>query len=51
LSALAAFLPDDVGSRLERLGRLAHVQAEPGEPSRVRHLLRRVVGRREDCRG
>ncbi|MCU0664802.1 MAG: hypothetical protein MUC50_21075 [Myxococcota bacterium] len=51
LSALAAFLPDDVGSRLERLGRLAHVQAEPGQPSRVRHLLRRVVGSGQERRG
>jgi hypothetical protein len=51
LNALAAFLPDKVGTRLERLGRLAHAQAEPGVPSRLRRLLRGTAPRDEESRG
>lgn len=51
LNALAAFFPEEVGTRLERLGRLAHAQAEPGVPSRLRRLLRSAEPIDEDGRG
>lgn len=51
LSALSASLPSEVGTCLERMGRLAHAQAEPGVPSRVRSLLRRRTSTEEDSRG
>ena len=43
LAALAAMLPDDEGGEVVRLSRLAGALAEPGEPSRMRGLIRRTL--------